>query len=292
MHFDFHFTTVQVLWTLTFAALLVLLVVLLGRERLRRFPWFTTSMVIMALRLLASRLLFSRLPRVLGNEIFLALADLAAIVALLVAVELARRAFKGARRAAWIIWTLVLLAVGGVVLVKWGPWPSFKTLFAASELSVLRLMEMVAQKLDMLADLLVIQLGVLIVLFGRRFHAGWRSHTQRIVIGLSTASLAQIAVQVISREIATHTPIRSHAVYVRVTGMLNNLNYANSVVFLAVLVWWIVCLWIDEPGATARANSDQPGPISGEETPKPETAEANVVASAVDATEKPESSEA
>jgi len=30
MHFNFGFTAVQILWTLTFAALLVLLVVLLG----------------------------------------------------------------------------------------------------------------------------------------------------------------------------------------------------------------------------------------------------------------------
>ena len=41
MHFDFHFTAISVLWTLTFAALLVLLVVLMGRDRARRFPWFT-----------------------------------------------------------------------------------------------------------------------------------------------------------------------------------------------------------------------------------------------------------
>ncbi len=288
MHFDFHFTTVQVLWTLTFAALLVLLVVLLGRERVRRFPWFTTAMVVMALRLLASRLLFGRIPRVLANEIFLALADLAAILALLVAIELARRAFKGATRLAWIIWTLVLLAVGAVVLVKWGPWPSFKTLFALSELSVLRLMEMVAQRAELLAGVLVIQLSVLIVLFGRRFHAGWRSHTQRIVIGLSTASLAQLAVQIASREIATHTAIRSHAVYVRVTGMLNNLNYANSVIFLAVLVWWIVCLWIDEPGAGTASKGDQQRVTSGEETAKPESAKTNVEANGAEA--KPESS--
>jgi hypothetical protein len=26
---------------------------------------------------------------------------------------------------------------------------------------------------------------------------------------------------------------------------------ANGAVYLAVLVWWIVCLWIDEPGTTA-----------------------------------------
>jgi hypothetical protein len=54
MHFNFGFTAVQILWTLTFAALLVLLVVLLGRDRARRFPWFTASIVLLTLRLLSS----------------------------------------------------------------------------------------------------------------------------------------------------------------------------------------------------------------------------------------------
>ena len=61
MHLNFSFSAVQTLWTLTFAALLVLMVVLLGRDRVRHFPWFTTAIVLTALRLLASRLLFGRL---------------------------------------------------------------------------------------------------------------------------------------------------------------------------------------------------------------------------------------
>ena len=32
-------------------------------------------------------------------------------------------------------------------------------------------------------------------------------------------------------------------------GLMNKLNNANSMIFLVVLVWWIICLWIDEPGA-------------------------------------------
>jgi hypothetical protein len=27
----------------------------------------------------------------------------------------------------------------------------------------------------------------------------------------------------------------------------------NSVVYLAVAIWWIVCLWIDEPGSAEPA---------------------------------------
>ena len=151
MHLNFGFSAVQILWTLTFAALLVLLVVLLGRDRARRFPWFTAGMAIMALRMVASRLLYGKMAPIVSSEIFLALALVAAIVALLVVVEMARRAFSNASRVAWITSTLVLLAVGGVVLALWGPWPSAKTLFAGSTLGVLRLLQLVAQKAETLA---------------------------------------------------------------------------------------------------------------------------------------------
>jgi hypothetical protein len=252
MHFNFDFSTSQILWTLTFAALLVLLVVLLGRDRVRRFPWFTTSMALMALRMLASRLLYRRMPLVLSEEIFLALADLGAIVALLVVVEIARRAFAGAGRREWIAATLALLAVGGVVLALWGPWPSFKTLTGTSELSALRLMELFAQKADLLAHVLIIQLGLLIVLLGRHFKAGWHSHTQQLAIGLSMASIAQLTIQGTLQHVALHITIHNQDDYKRVMDQMNSLNNANSVIFLVVLLWWIVCLWIDEPETEKR----------------------------------------
>jgi hypothetical protein len=270
MHLNFGFSAVQVLWTLTFAALLVLLVVLLGRDRARRFPFFTTSMALMALRMVASRLLYGKMAPIVSSEILLALAAVAAIVALLVVVEMARRAFSSASRAAWIAATLVLVAVGGVVLALWGPWPSAKTLFAGSTLGVLRLAQLIAQRAETLADLLVIQLGVLVVLFGRRFHAGWRSHVQQITIGLSTAAIAQLGVRAIWQVIALHTTIHSRADYVRVMGLQEKFFNADSVVFLAALVWWIACLWIDEPDSsapaeTARADAEQLPPAANGE---------------------------
>ncbi len=269
MHLNFGFSAVQILWTLTFAASLVLLVVLLGRDRVRRFPWFTASMVMMALRMVASRLLFGKMAPMVSSEIFLALGLVAAIVSLLVVVEMARRAFSRAGRVAWITATLVLVAVGGVVVVLWGPWPSAKTLFAGSTLGVLRLMQLIAQKAETLADLLVIQLGILVVLFGRRFHAGWRSHVQQIVIGLSTAAMAQLGVRAIWQVIALHTTINSRADYVRVMGLQDKFVNADSVVLLAALVWWIVCLWIDEPGSKAAADPAEAAPPVAEQLPHP-----------------------
>jgi hypothetical protein len=269
MHFNFNFSAGEILWTLTFAALLVLLVVLLGRDRVKRFKWFTASMALMALRMLASRLLLGRMAPIVSSEIFLVLADLSAIIAVLVVVEMARQAFHGASRKAWIAATLILLAVAGVVVAEWGPWPSFKTLLAGSTLSVLRTMQLVAQKTDLLADTLIIQLGLLVVLFGRRFKAGWRSHVQQIVIGLSTASIAQLAVRLIWEEIALHTIVHQQADYQHVMDLQGKIYNANSVVYLAVLVWWIVCLWIDEPGASPAiaAPAEGASPKEGKSSP-------------------------
>jgi len=262
MHLNFGFTTVQILWTLTFAALLVLLVVLVGRDRTRRFPWFTASIVLVAVRLLASRMLFGRLAPVPLSAIFITLADVAMIVGLLVMVEVARRAFAGAGRRSWIAGTLVLLAAGAGVLATWGQWPAWKTLTADSGLSVLRLMQLVAQKGDLLLNVLTVGLGLLVVIFGSRFKAGWRSHVQQIAIGLSTAAIAQLAVQGVWQLIALKAMPHNEAEYERILGLRDKLFNANSAVFVAVLVWWIVCLWLDEPGTAAETPLEIPSDIA------------------------------
>jgi hypothetical protein len=248
MHLNFDFSAVQIFWIMTFAALLVLLVVLFGRDRVRRYPWFTASMIVMAFRLVATRLLYNRLPMVASSMVFLVLADVAAIISMLVVVELARQAFAGVKRISRVTAALVLLAVGATVLALWTPWPSPETLFASSTLATLRLMQLAAQKFDLLANLLFIQLGVLVVLFGRRYHAGWRSHTQQIVIGYSTSAIGQLAVSTIWQIIALHTMIQQQSDYVRVMGLEEKFANANNLLFVFVLIWWIACLWIDEPG--------------------------------------------
>ena len=253
MHFNFDFTAVQVLWTLTFAALLVLLVVLLGRDRMRLYPWFTLSMALTAVRLLASRMLYGRMAPITMSEIFLTLAVIEALVCILVAVELARRAFTGASRKAWLIGTLILLAAGGAVVYAWSPWPDWKTLTAGGTMGTLRLMQLAAQKMDLLFDVFTIGLCLLAVLFGRRFKAGWRSHTQQILIGLSTASISQMVIRGVWQLIATRAVPHSEAEYQHVIGLQEKLYNANSALFVAVVVWWIVCLWINEPGSAPAA---------------------------------------
>jgi hypothetical protein len=249
MHFNFPFTVGQVLWALTFAAQLTLLVVLLGRDRIKRYPWFSASIVLFALRLLMEVLLSGRMAPLPLRAIFITLADMAALVGLLVLVEVARRAFGSAKPRTWVIWTVALLAVAGGVLAAWGPWPGWKDLTQNSPLAVLRLMQLMAQKGDLLMDVLTVELGLLVILFGRRFKAGWRSHTQQIAIGLSTVAAAWLSVQGVWQIIATTVHPHTEEEYERLIGLGGKLVNANKVVYVVVLVWWIVCLWIEEPGA-------------------------------------------
>jgi hypothetical protein len=91
-----------------------------------------------------------------------------------------------------------------------------------------------------------------VVLFGRRYKAGWRSHAQRIVIGLSTAAIAQLVLLVVLERMARTAAPQNRAEFEHIMGLRANLINADSAVYVAVLVWWIVCLWIDEPGAEAE----------------------------------------
>ena len=114
-----------------------------------------------------------------------------------------------------------------------------------------------AQKTSLLVDIETIAVGLLIVLLGSRFRAGWRSHVQQIAIGLSTASIAQLVVQgiwqsVVSSAIKNPAIAQSMADRTRIMGLGEKLSNTNSTIYIAILIWWIVCLWRDEPGA-ARA---------------------------------------
>jgi hypothetical protein len=257
MHFNFPFTVVQVLWTMTFAAQLVMLVVLLGRDRARRYPWFTASIVLFALSLLTAEVLTGRLPKVPLQWVLGILSVLTAIMGLLVVVEMARRAFDGVQWRIWIAWTVALLAVAGCALAFMGPWPARKDLTWDSALAVLRLIHLLAQKADLLVHLLTLELGLLVIIFGSRFKAGWKTHTQRIVIGLSTFAISSLAVQVAIQNIVKSAQPHSRAEYEHIIGQLGKLVNANGTVYLVVLAWWIVCLWMNEQG-TAQAGEAAP----------------------------------
>jgi len=258
MHFHYIFSAAEILWTLTFAAELVLLVVLLGRDRVRRFPWFTLYIVSIALLLLTTKLLFGRMAPLPSSAVFLALSDFSAVVSLLVVFELARRSFVGAPRRNVAIGAILLLVLAGALLALWGPWPAWKTLVGGSTLANLRSMQMFADKGAVFTAMLDVELALAVLFFGRRFHSGWRTHAQQIVIGLSGAALSQLAVRGIWQLIATHTTVHSQAQYDRLMGLRDRLYQGNNVVFLCALVWWIVWLWLEEPGKGERVEAALP----------------------------------
>jgi hypothetical protein len=145
-----------------------------------------------------------------------------------------------------------LLAVAGGVLTVLGPWPALKDLAWDSLLGKLRLMQLLALKGDILVDVLTVELGLLVVLFGSHFKGGWRSHTQKIVIGLSTIAITLLTLQGVFQSIfkAAHAHPPTQEEYKHILDLLGKLSNANRVVYIIVLVWWIVWLWRDEPGTT------------------------------------------
>jgi hypothetical protein len=165
---------------------------------------------------------------------------------LLVVVEMARSAFAGVQRSICIVNTAGLLLLAGWLLYFMGPWPVWKQL-AAWDPTMIKLvvMQLADQKGGLLVALLTVGLGLLVVLFGRHYKAGWRSHTQSIVIGLFAVAASLLALQVVVLRTLHYTKAESAGV------MRLRLSFAlaHDLVFLAALVWWIAWLWLDEPGA-------------------------------------------
>jgi hypothetical protein len=91
-----------------------------------------------------------------------------------------------------------------------------------------------------------VELGLLVLFFGRRYKAGWRTHAQGILIGLSTAAIAQLIRDGVWELIVLKAAPHSQAEYERVVGLREKLFNGNEIVFLVVIVWWIWCLWLDE----------------------------------------------
>jgi membrane protein required for beta-lactamase induction len=125
----------------------------------------------------------------------------------------------------------------------------------------LQFMQLIAVKAGLLVGVLSVGLGFLVVAFGHRYGAGWHSHVQRIMIGLSTASIAQFGAQGIWEMIARHTTPHSRDEYEHVMALQGKLLNTNSAIYVIVLIWWIVCLWIDEPGAGALESAGSKAPV-------------------------------
>jgi hypothetical protein len=78
------------------------------------------------------------------------------------------------------------------------------------------------------------------------------------LVGLSTLALDQLIMRGTFQAIGTHSLIHSQAEYDRLLGLRDKLIHANDVVYLCVVLWWIACLWIDEPAEPGAARDTDP----------------------------------
>lgn len=269
MHWFSSLSLLQVIWVLSFASMLTLLVVLLGRDRVRRFPWFTAVTALAALNLVVSKLLFGRLPQLEFQGVMIVLADLAGLGTLLLLLELARNVFGGVNRRVWAGWTLILTLTGCGVLTVWGEWPAWKVLTAPGLLPRLGDLQLLAVKLGLLDDVLAVGLGVLVAVFGGRFGARWRGHGQRLALGLAVSSAAKMGAEGLWQSIAMSAKPQTMEEYQHIMGMQEKLFNASNGIYIAVLLWWIAALWLNEPRNAVQAEAVAAEPAAEPATEKP-----------------------
>ena len=258
-----HWNIEQILWALVLATHLVLLIVLMGRDRMSRFPWFSVAIALSTVHLIADHLLHGKLTTVAFYWQSYVGVLLDSILGLLVLIELTRRVFANCKASViltargWLGWTLVTVGVaaGGVWL--WGPWPAWSALIADPKQTPLLLVVLSALKSQLFLALLTVEVGLLMRIFGRRFGSRFTSHTQQIMLGLSTYALGFLAVQS-TTDIIKHTVhLTNRAEYERIVKLFANIDNARFALWFLVLIWWIVWLWRDEPGAGFRLTTDE-----------------------------------
>jgi hypothetical protein len=263
-----HWNVVEIFWALILAGHLVLLVVLLGRDRTSRFPWFTAAIGLSTVRLLADHLLHGKLTTIAFYWQTYTTMALSAILGILVLVELTRQVFssgKGGLRLkanGWLGWGFITVAVSVAAVWAWGrPWPTWQTLNSQPAQLPLLLTIPTGMKGELFVGLLTVQVGLLLIMFGRRFGFGWRSQPQQIALGLSTNALGFLAVQAISESINRSVHVTTRAELNRVVHLLTNLDNARNAIWLLVLIWWIVWMWRDEPGSATTSLEAADAPI-------------------------------
>jgi hypothetical protein len=262
-----HWNTEQILWALVLAAHLVLLIVLLGRDRVARFPWFSAVTVLSTVHLIADHLLHGKLTSLAFYWQTYTAVLLESILGILVLIELARHVFSNRKARlvlnskGWLGWTLVTggVALGAVWL--WGPWPTWKALSAEPKQLPLLLVVLTAMKAQLFLSIVTVEVALLLRIFGKRFGSGWRSHDQQIALGLSTYALGFLAVQATTDIIKHNLHLTSREQYEHIVRLFTNLDNARFALWLLVLLWWIVWLWRNEPGDEAASTAMTEAPV-------------------------------
>ena len=178
---------------------------------------------------------------------------------MLVLIELSRHVFSSGRAGkilkgkGWIGGLLVTVPIAFAVAALWNLGLSWATMKADAAHLPLYIDLYVALKSELFVAVLTVEIGVLLQFFGWRFGAKWRSHDRQIALGLSTVSLALLTVQATTDIVKHNLHLTSRDQYEHVIRMFENLDNGRFAVWLLALIWWIIWLWRDEPGAQPAA---------------------------------------
>ena len=249
-----HWNIEQILWALVLAGHLIVLIVLMGRDRIARFPWFTAAITVSTIHLIADHLLHGKLTSLAFYWQTYTAVLLESILGVLVLIELGRAVFSSGRAGrilnskGWLGWALVTggVAVGAVWL--WGPWPEWKALTAEPKQTPLLLVVLAAMKFQLFLSIVTVEIGLLLRIFGKRFGFVWKSQPQQIALGLSTYALGFLAVQATTDTIKHTVHLTSREQYQHILSLFAKLDNARFCLWFLVLVWWTIWLWRNEPG--------------------------------------------
>jgi hypothetical protein len=268
-----HLNTEQILWALMLAAYLILLIVLLGRDRVRLFPFFTAATALSTVTLLANHLLSGKLTTLAYYWQSYTGLGFESILGILVLIELTRRVFASGKAglllepAGWLAATLATVAGSLGAVWAWGPWPAWKALNAQPAQFHLLLVILIAMKSQLFVSILTVLVCLLLLIFGRRFGFAWNTQVQQIAVGLSTNALAFLIVQAISQSINSRVHIGSRQEYEHIVHLFTNMENARTALGVLVLVWWTAWLWRDELSPAAEPPVIEDPPETGRATP-------------------------
>lgn len=257
MNINLPYSQIQIIWTLLFASQLVLLVVLIGRDRTQRFWWFTASIAVAAVRELINVLLTGRISQIMFNAIYNIFAILAILLTLMALIEITRNIFTALSLRAWALLGSSISIISALVLYFLIPWSAQTGLDIHTQPGMLNILHLVAICGQLIAAISAVTIGVAALFFAPHIKGFWNSHALKVLAGFTTYSLVFISQLVIGQWISTlaHNSGIPVGEYARTNAILERLINVPYVTMIIVQCWWIRVLWLDEgPAKPAPKN--------------------------------------
>ncbi len=248
--FSIPFNQTQILFTLLLAGQMILLIVLYGRDRTRLHPWFAASVMLTAFKELVDRLLFERVPQIPYEFIKDSLAFFTVLVSIGVLIEVGLQLFPGVAVKSRLLAGGAIGVLAGIVVYLWGPWAANGDIGFKSQIGVINLLLIIAShSQQVLVPSATVLLGLLGLFALRGKHGVWRTHTAKILAGLTTIALMFLVVRAAGQSIAIRA--NAHGMtpkeFAQIEDLMDHLRTLPFVTLIIVQIWWINALWKDEP---------------------------------------------